>query len=129
MKFINCTAHKLLPEQIEVAKTMGVTEFVELPDELKSVLMNTPGDKDKMYELVNILIKDLSSLIIINEPTYLHLPIGSPAFMYLFQERWLRPTFVKVLFSHSNRESVEQTRPGGTVNKISMFKFANFIEI
>ena len=39
MKFINCTAHKLLPEQIEVAKTMGVTEFVELPDELKSVLL------------------------------------------------------------------------------------------
>ena len=129
---LNATAHQFTQKQFKALKEIigknKKFEIKELPKELKDKLLNCPDNDEELLKLAN----ELTSFIAQNDIDYLHLPIGSPAFMFLFAalfDLFLTSHGCTILFSHSVRKSIEQTNPDGTVTKSSVFEFEKFIEI
>lgn len=128
--FINVTAHKMGGEQIDEAKKLA-SKIVDLKDfapELASKLANSPDNLVGIMELVNEL-KDFCLKIARDyEEVYVHLPIGSPAFQCALA-RELMTFYGEIIpvFSHSERISVEEQQPDGSVIKRAVFKFKKFI--
>jgi hypothetical protein len=132
--FVNLTAHPLLPEQERAAKEQfGVEEFLDasdvLPDEVVNALRQSPADPGELYglayrvagELVNFARREKVHL-------YVHLPAGSPAFMWALADAWPY-SWATPVFSHSRREAVEERLPDGSVVKRSKFVFERFISM
>ncbi len=135
--FINCTQHTLTPEQQEAAQEeLKCSEIIQLRDlnpELYNKLANTPMEKGVLASLAI----DLLDLIIqvaeenSNREVYIHFPIGSPAFQYVFTIIFHTlniPTNLHLVFSHSNRIANEIQLPDGSVKKEFIFKFQGFIK-
>lgn len=138
--FINFTAHELLPEQKrEVKKSLGANRIIELNPRgyLRKALSNTPPEVHKLIEISRIVLIYLD-LFNNEDRIYIHLPAGSPAFMWIlcralyFRQYEIegneRPNVIAV-FSHSRRESTETKNEDGIVIKHSIFKFEKFIVI
>jgi hypothetical protein len=126
-KFVNLTNHKLNQDQIaEVekmkAKLVEKDEF--LPPEIIKQLQNTPSNAEELKKLAENVVNHLKNIV--NAGDFLHLPIGSPAFMWLMQEAIKKELpYIKIVFSHTER-IVKENEKG---EKISVFKFEKFIEV
>jgi len=126
LKIVNCTAHQLTGEQLADLKAKWKdAEIVDLPEGLKKKLIQCPSDGDKLDKLTSELVEYISSPSIIR----VVFPIGSPAFMFRVACRISHSIGVweKVLFSHSERESVEKKEMDGSISKVSRFKHIKFI--
>lgn len=123
--FINCTQHTLTPAQIAAAEQFGqVVEFRDLNPDLFGRLAQMQGDED-LHELANEFVEWLITLEL---PIILHLPIGTPAFMYVLAQQLAR-AWVKTVFSFSLRRSEDVPQPDGTIRKQQVFDFQKFLEI
>jgi hypothetical protein len=61
---------------------------------------------------------------------FVHLPIGSPAFMFVFaQQASNLRTGVRFVFSHARREAIDEKQPDGSINRRAIFRFQKFIVI
>jgi hypothetical protein len=135
--FINLTAHKLTADQIEAAKQLGASRFLEaadiLPPDTVDKLRNCPSDKDGLLSIAYQLIDAIKATAKGDDSLPLvHLPCGSPALMWKLCDLiggavgHLDCVFDAV-FSHSVRDSVETLQPDGSVVKNSVFRFEKFI--
>jgi hypothetical protein len=130
MKFINLTAHNLTADQIEAAKKLGVTEFLEaadvLPPTILEKLRNCPSD---IYEISTLAIAVLESINGVkgHDNLYVHFPCGSPALMWMLARNRSEDWDFTPVFSHSVRDSVETVQPDGSISKQSVFRFEKFI--
>lgn len=129
--FLNLTAHKLTKEQIEVAKRQfGIEEFKDaeevIPTELLKKLRQCPKDDKELYrlacELSDILVKYVRENAI---DLYVHLPVGSPAFMWVFANVFPH-RLISAVFSHTKRVTEEIQQSDGSVVKRSVFKFEGY---
>jgi hypothetical protein len=127
----------LTADQIEAAKALGATKFLEaadiLPPDVVASLRNCPAEKDALTALAYKLIDAIKATAKGDDSLPLvHLPCGSPALMWKLCDLiggavgHLDCVFDAV-FSHSVRQSVETTAPDGSVVKNSVFRFEKFI--
>lgn len=141
MKLLNATQHNLTLEQVRHARL-----YCHENTELLLILSLADVDPDLFNTLQNITedgeLKKLALrlLRVVNQFDYVHLPIGSPAFMWIFAQVcaeyydsgdgvWHQPLQAKILFSYSKRDSVDEKFPDGTVKKRQIFKFEKFVEV
>lgn len=135
--FLNLTAHNLTADQIEAAKALGATKFLEasdiLPPDTVDKLRNCPSDKDGLLSIAYQLIDAIKATAKGDDSLPLvHLPCGSPALMWEFcgivgGAVPLLDCVFSAVFSHSVRQSVETVQPDGSVAKNSVFRFEKFI--
>lgn len=130
--FVNLTAHKLTEEQIKAAKEkLGVDEIVEAEEIVSKKLLDRlrqcPSDKNKLIDMAYELADELYKYAIGKEARlYVHLPTGSPAFMWVFANVFPHK-FMSAVFSHTRREVIKIEQQDGSVIKKSVFKFRKFI--
>lgn len=129
MKFLNCTLHELTEGQKKAIESLNCSQIDNLKDinqDLFKKLSNCPSDPEELIVLVRELLNTFKGY------KYIHLPIGSPAFMWLLSiyahdTRHLEEH--NYLFSHSTRVSEEIVKPDGTIEKKQIFMFERFIEL
>lgn len=128
--FLNVTAHNMSGEQLDKARKLAgeVKNLKDINPELASKLANSPDNLVGIMELVYELKSFCLTLARDYEEVYVHLPIGSPAFMFALA-RELTSFYGEVtpVFSHSERISVEEQQPDGSVIKRAVFRFKKFI--
>jgi len=130
--FLNLTAHELTKEQIEAAKRqLEIDEFLDakdvIPKHLLWRLRQCPADEKEVYKLatkINYILDRYAYDYGID--LYVHLPAGSPAFMWCFANVFSHK-FLKAVFSHTRRITEEVQQPDGSVVKKSVFRFERFI--
>lgn len=115
-----CSPHQPLTEQGE--------DFIMLkhinPDLFQKII-NTPEDIDEMRGLAY----DLSTYA--HEMGYnIYQPAGNPAFQFILGQL-LATHFenVSVFYAYSERVSMDEIQPDGTVKKVSVFKHKCWIKV
>ncbi|MCB1188928.1 MAG: hypothetical protein H7A23_05605 [Leptospiraceae bacterium] len=131
--FLNSTAHALTPEQKQKAIVYSDT-IIDLKDDEPSLyerLTNCPAEITELNQLCNDYLQYLENLYTrLNGDIVLHFPIGSPVFNALFFLHLNREKFqIRIVFSHTERVSVDERQPDGSIIKRAVFKFVKFIEI
>ena len=131
-KVINMVQHALSGEQEKELGKLGRIECGrEILPSIYPKIANSPNTTLGIRQLVNELYTSLLD-ISEKEEVYVHLPIGSPAFMFKLgmviglHGRWKNMKFV---FSHSERVSIDEKQEDGSVVKRSAFKFSHLIEL
>lgn len=130
--FVNLTAHNLTEEQVEEAKRrFGVSEFLSAEDildkEVVAKLRQSPGNIEELRALALDVAEVLEQYARKNNvELYVHLPAGSPAFMWVLSLVWPYGWAIPV-FSHSRREVIEEKKDDGSVVKRSVFRFEGYI--
>jgi len=130
--FLNLTAHQLLPEQVEAAeKEFGVKEFVEagdvFPAEVVQALRQSPSNPGELVLLAYAVADGLVEYARKEGVRlYVHLPTGSPAFMWALAGVFPHAYAIPV-FSHSRRVVEDVRQEDGSVKKVSKFKFEHYI--
>lgn len=128
MILIDFVNHALCEEQVSEMQRYG--EYMHLRDinpELFKRIANCPDTPIRILRLINDIHAFLGS-IDSDAVITLHLPLGSPAFMFAFATRSIGIQNRKYIFSHSERDSIEEKLEDGSVVKRSVFKFSHFIE-
>jgi hypothetical protein len=127
-KFLNATAHNLTEKQKEVVKGRYDCDVI---DDLKDVdktlfdkLTNTPADMGLIIDLCYSLEKVINK----GKYDYVHLPIGSPVFMFVFAMSFAEMIDTTFVFSHSERKSSEELVDGKVIKR-TVFEFKGFIEV
>lgn len=129
---INMVQHALSGEQEKELGKLGRIECGrEILPSIYPKIANSPNTTLGIRQLVNELYTNLLDLSE-KEEVYVHLPLGSPAFMFKLgmviglHGRWKNMKFV---FSHSERVSIDEKQEDGSVVKRSVFKFSHLIEL
>jgi len=131
--FLNCTAHELTEEQRQKA-----LEYSNILIDLKTYnpvlwekLVNSPAEVEALKILAQELLSFLKEVWLkSNQNLLVHFPIGSPAFQAIFFQKLDRKSLpIRILFSHSERVSVDEIQPNGSVLKKGLFQFVKFLEI
>jgi len=131
--FLNCTAHELTEEQRQKA-----LEYSNILIDLKTYnpvlwekLVNCPAEVEALKTLAQELLSFLKEVWLkSNQNLLVHFPIGSPAFQAIFFQKLDRKSLpIRILFSHSERVSVDEIQPNGSVLKKGLFQFVKFLEI
>ena len=128
--FLNATAHNMGGEQLDKARELAgeVKNLKDINPELASKLVNSPDNLEGIATLAEELKDFCLELTRDCEKVYVHFPIGSPAFMFALAREFIDFSGEIIpVFSHSERESVEEVQPDGSVVKKSVFKFKKFI--
>jgi len=131
--FLNCTAHELTQEQIKLARDYAdkILDLKADNTDLHTKLVNCPPEIEVIQDLVREFLEYLKEKYNQSEAKLtVHLPIGSPAFMAVFfikLDRFSLP--FQIVFSHSDRVSVEDKQADGSIVKKAVFKFVKFIEV
>jgi len=117
--------HKPTPEQIaELQEKFGMKQLNFLPEEIQARINNCPDNWGELYDLCEDVVKTLK----MNKVTHLICLGGSPAFQHLFGKKVEKYSLLlRVMFAHSNRVSVDDPQPDGSVIKKSVFKHSHFI--
>jgi hypothetical protein len=140
--FLNCTQHALTPAQIEAAKQLGeIRNLKDVAPNIFAKLQNMDGSEN-LEKLAFELHRKISSVVSgeTGDGTYedgsdelrevfVHLPIGSPAFMFVFARTSGSHVNVRFLFSHTRRMIEESIGLDGEPTKKTSFIFENFITI
>lgn len=127
-KILNTMQHALQSVQLnELAEIYGANILVDylstVNPGLFAELSNCPANTDRLEALAI----ELCSVIKNENYEAVILPIGSPAFMFIFAKR-ANTMSANCLFAHSIRQSVERTNADGTVTKTQVFNHLKFIE-
>lgn len=135
---LNTMQHQLTEIQLTELGNEGIIHLKDVDNDLFSRLANTPANEVEIQDLA----QRLNKLIVKEGYSKVILPIGSPAFAFAFA-RWIGwsegyetgvDAFQKrykgvFLFAHSERESVEEKLPDGSVKKNMVFKHVRFLTL
>jgi len=131
--FLNCTAHELTQDQIKLARDYAdkILDLKADNTDLHTKLVNCPPEIEVIQYLALDLLQYLMSKYNESEAKLtVHLPIGSPAFMAVFFMKLDRVSLsFRIVFSHSDRVSIDERQEDGSIVKRAVFKFIKFIEI
>ena len=130
---INTMQHTLTEKQVLdlfglVGERQSVVLLKDLEAELFAKLANSLADEKELSSLAI----DLINVIRKNNPEAMIMPIGSPAFMFSFGMavgRLEAECWTKFLFSHTERESVEEKQADGTITKKTVFDHKKWLHI
>ena len=137
VKFINLTNHNLTEKQkIEFMRDVEKTDvdfisqkdFIQ-NDDVLNYLKNMDDNTSKMYEVIEYIIDRLRQYTDNTDNfIYLHLPVGSPAFMFFFQKMLMDSDInnLIIVFSYSERKVIEVEDDNGNIVKKSIFDFKGF---
>lgn len=114
-----CMQHNLNQQQFNELKDYDIFYLKDVNPDLFKYLANCSSNEEELRNLSFQLIE------VANKYSTTLLPIGSPAFMYLFAQEFLGD----VLFAHSQRMSVDEPQADGSVKKVSVFKHLKFIKL
>lgn len=120
-KILWACQHAPTKEQINTLDGI-IVELKHVNPSLFGSLSNTPASIEAIEDLALQLQLECSSYDIVV------LPIGSPAFNFAFARRV--PTIdnpVQYKFAYTQRVSIDEPQPDGTVRKTSIFKFEGWI--
>lgn len=128
MKILNLAIHQLTQTQLDQLDAdhndiVDVRNIANVDAELALELANTPDNADEL----NALAERVHALLRSEQYTAVHLPCGSPAFMFALATYDEIDFRISYIFSHSNRVSNETTDADGVVYKVSEFRFQKFI--
>lgn len=112
-----CPQHAPTEEQLKELDSV-VCYLKDISPDLFKELQNT-GEKNLGFYASKLL--DMFALYDI-----VVLPIGSPAFVFVLGDLIPNDVKHKIVFAHSERESVDIPQPDGTVVKKSVFKHIKF---
>lgn len=128
---INTLNHVMTPEQVASLPVEG--EIVHVRDwapELAPMFTNSPSDADAIRAGVRAVIGSIESKGVVG----IILPGGSPAWMFalarLIGQREgaaVCMNYPRYLFAHSERVSVEEPQPDGSVRKTAVFQHRGWI--
>lgn len=127
---IDFVQHELSVEQKECMAYYG--EYVHLK-ELEPDLFKRIANSPSSMTDICILATDVENFLLeykrfaADSKIAIHLPLGSPAFMFTLGRIIDHINDLTVIFSHSERVSVEEKLEDGSVAKRSIFKFSHFI--
>ena len=129
MAVLNTIQHMLTNIQSDQLTRMDYNwdEIVSLKDldsNLFDALGNSPADERTLISLAERLLK------VIEPEKYeaVILPLGSPAFMFTFAKLVGRRDFTtKFLFAHTERKSVDEPQPDGSVKKVAVFQHVKWL--
>lgn len=131
--FLNATAHELTEEQMLQAQqySQSVINLKEDNLGLFEKLVNCPFERQDLEELSEIFLDYIRLQYVEAERNLtVHFPIGSPAFNALFFRKLEKENLpIRILFSHSERKSIDEKLPDGKVIKKAIFQFVKFIEL
>ena len=128
--FVNLTAHQLNDAQrrkaLEFCKDIKEAEEI-LPKKLVQKLRQCPSDTDALLGMA-IEVADTLTEYARDQDTrlYVHLPVGSPAFMWILHD-FFPHAYCTAVFSHTRRVVEEIPQSDGSIVKKSVFKFEGFI--
>ena len=136
-RILNLTQHDPTPEQIEAGivggqhDTVGLREFRSLLtfDTLPTPLeVRQRAEQIAQYARSAYTIHDYGgdSGYVVNEP-FSRAMIGGAPFLMAPLEDALRRVGIVPLYAFSNRESVEQVQPDGSVRKTAVFRHVGFV--
>lgn len=133
--FLNLTAHQLTDDQKERAKSKYslAISFLDLRDinpDLYFRLTNQNSKTNLDFD-VKLLLKEISKISADYTKVYAHFPIGSPAFLWKFARNALKflPSHIQPVFSLSERCVEEKINDDNSVERKSVFRFVDFIEV
>lgn len=129
MAILNTIQHNLTDLQSDQLTEMGfdwdaVEPLKEFFPEVFASLSNSPADEETLIHLAEILIT------IIRAGMYeaVILPLGSPAFMFTFAKLiGKQDSTTKFLFAHTERQSVDELQPDGSVKKVAVFNHVKWL--
>lgn len=124
-----CSAHTPTEQQVSELTNNFKSALVFLKNlnpELQERLNNTPSEKVELVKLAH----DLFNVMAHHCADYVVQPGGSPAFQFILgdirEKRVLGP---QMLYAHSERVSIDEVHPDGTVLKTSVFAHVKFLNI
>jgi hypothetical protein len=146
--FLNATQHNLTKEQIEAIPKLAeryvtnpqiqILNLKDIEPELFNELKNIKFG-ELTYQLAVRLNNLIHRILVFGEHTnfkevhrlFVHLPIGSPKFMFEFAITLYRYADAKIVpvFSHTDRVVEEKVNEFGEIVKVSRFKFNGFEEV
>lgn len=125
--FINLTQHKLTDAQVAEAKKLA-DEIVDVKDfEIYDKIKSSENTLRGLITQTMMVVLWLAPFFMDYKKVYVHLPIGSPAFMFILSSTLLTMPNLYPVFSHTEREVIEETQENGTVIKKNVFRFKGFI--
>lgn len=125
--FLNCTQHSLLPEQIQEAKKLA-GEILDIKDfPIFEEIKNSASELQLLRLQAGTLVDFLDVLTEQYEKVYVHLPIGSPAFQAILMRSLVGHEGIIPVFSHTDREVVEEKAQDGAIIKKNVFRFKKYI--
>jgi len=119
---INILAHKLTPEQ--VAELGGEPKHIrDLDPGLAAQIANCPMDRGTLVDMAQNLVFRAC-----DDDARILAGSGSPAFTALLGAIAAKEG-VGLVFAHSERVSVDEPQPDGSVKKTVIFKHVRFFEV
>ncbi len=125
MKALVCLAHTLVPAQEAELKGKFKVEKIEYLKDVSGSLFQKLTNCQPETTWLKDTAKELFRLC--SKYDYIILPIGSPAFMWVFATEAVGA--ISALFAHSVRKSFDVVKGDGTVEKKSVFEHVKFIEL
>lgn len=135
-----CMQHNLTPAQrVELGTENNVILLKDVNLELFAAMANSPGNEEEVLAIANGFVDFLAK----EKFNFVVLPLGSPAMMFAVAreigdrkgfedgESMTNPRVFRgtALFAHSERKSIEETLPDGSVKKSVIFDHIRFIRL
>ncbi len=128
-KLLVLIQHDLTPAQLEELKEYEIVYLRDCAPQLFAQIANSPDDIARLH----ILAEHLLEAVKIQGAKTILRPLGSPAFNSVLDRHLDKAEYecdyIRSLFSHSERISVDEPQADGSVVKKSVFKHVKFIEI
>ena len=123
MKLFILTNHRATEQQRDDAKqTLGVTECVNLPADLKKMWGSVPPEIDSVEEYIAPVLQWLESFLQNGDVVWVQGEWGST----LSVVDWCRAHAIRCVYSTSRREADEQHLADGRVEMTHVFKHVRF---
>lgn len=120
--------HKAEDAQLSQLKEMGIGEIISITDinnsQLISLIKDSPSDEESLHKLAIELLEEAQK----RNVDFIIQPGGSPAFIFILGKVISSSFKIKVLFSHSERNSKEEIQKDGSVKKVSIFQHKKWIK-
>lgn len=132
-KILVVMQHQFTPEQLEELKDDRLVYLKDCAPQLFAQIANSPADLERLEKLAEDLVEATG----IQGCSIMLRPLGSPAFnsvldrRLLFRDERLEEGEERIssMFAHSERVSIDEPQPDGSVVKKSIFKHVKFIKI
>lgn len=123
-KILVCLQHLLTQDQLDSLKGFDVVYLKDVNPDLFAKVANTPATAVELKKLA----QEYSQYVMVNYGKAI-VPIGSPAFQFLVAQEFANQGTVELWFAHSERSSVDETQPDGSVVKRAVFRHVDWIKI
>ena len=126
-----CSVHQPTQQQMNELTEMGQLLFLrDIDPEMMTKISDSPSTEEELEVLAQDFMR-LTSLpfeVTVDKNITLVQPAGSPAFQ-LMLGRCMDQMQIQVMYAHSERVSVDESQPDGTVKKVSTFQHKGWIRL